>query len=1032
MSNLLGQPFKPWVTEQIDIRQKSLGKYTNIPDKDLQYYITKAPWIRLASSVNLNKSEVEGNSVLQKLISNGLTENQVGGDNLAKNLILQGGVLSATVGKNGEIISNGLNSGLNNGSSLFNGAYGWGGIEERGYVPMPGITNADVQYLNNGALTKTTINIRCFSKRQFQLIDVLYLRPGYTLLLEFGHSAYLDNDGKLQSFDKFSTSPLRTLLNPKGKTQYDIYREIETEKFNYKGNYDAVYGKISNFNWQFNPDGSYDCQVILTGMGDVIESLKMNVSLNTKPINISTGEEEEDTPGATPTNPIIANKDKTLLNEVLYEFYQKLLEPTTKKITKINVPPLLPSQDSDFRFFEQSATPNPSITPNFLSFTLNSSTSILVKPTVVSNFPNQDVQRNFKLYNLTIPNSLLSIPISTNNEETQSPQTYMTFGTLMAIVQSRLLLYNGDEETKIPIATIDMDFDNLDKDENFILKFPGEFSADPRVCVIPYTNTSQPIPDLEIPTSKINAVLNNISSWNVDGSLYLGRLAAIYVNINYIAKVLGELEPNEENQISILDFLQTLIKGITQSLGGFNKITVQSTIDGKIKFIEEIPQRFNKDAKEEFARFNVFGVKQNEGSFIKNINLTAEISNDFATMISIGAQSNGNQVSGNATSFSNYNAGLEDRIIPEKFSYQPPNPKEGAEKNKVNITSNWARLSGNAIPEIIGGEEINTEERKNLFTSIYNEKKFISENINSLTSFNTTHASLILGRLTQPGGDGKRQLQAPFFLPFNFSLEMEGLSGMILYQKFLISDEVLPPSYEGGGVEIQIKGINHSINTTAWTTKLDTLSTPAANNTLAEEATPYPLNTEIIKPTSCEIDFGDEQYRLIYPQNLKSYTFSGNDPREGLFFRGVDMRVYNILIEDGSGKKLPKAGYGVSRRLCEALVVIGEAIQKQQGDNFPTTFSSGYRSPVYNCTEGGLKNSMHKTGGAVDIFTGAGQNDNTESSLPVVLYKLILQLIIDGKIPQGGVGLYNSFVHYDIRGIVEDDGTPSRWDFRNK
>ena len=59
---------------------------------------------------------------------------------------------------------------------------------------MPGITNADVQYLSNGALTKTTINIKCFSKRQFQLIDVLYLRPGYTLLLEFGHSVYLDNE----------------------------------------------------------------------------------------------------------------------------------------------------------------------------------------------------------------------------------------------------------------------------------------------------------------------------------------------------------------------------------------------------------------------------------------------------------------------------------------------------------------------------------------------------------------------------------------------------------------------------------------------------------------------------------------------------------------------------------------------------------------------------------------------------------------------------------------------------------------------
>ena len=71
---------------------------------------------------------------------------------------------------------------------------------------------------------------------------------------------------------------------------------------------------------------------------------------------------------------------------------------------------------------------------------------------------------------------------------------------------------------------------------------------------------------------------------------------------------------------------------------------------------------------------------------------------------------------------------------------------------------------------------------------------------------------------------------------------MEGLSGMILYQKFLISDEVLlPPSYEKGGVEIQIKGINHSINTTAWTTKLDTQSSPAFKTENITQHEPYPL-----------------------------------------------------------------------------------------------------------------------------------------------------------------------------------------------
>jgi hypothetical protein len=40
----------------------------------------------------------------------------------------------------------------------------------------------------------------------------------------------------------------------------------------------------------------------------------------------------------------------------------------------------------------------------------------------------------------------------------------------------------------------------------------------------------------------------------------------------------------------------------------------------------------------------------------------------FATTVAIGSQSNGNRKSGNATSFSNYNRGLKDRIIPEKTS----------------------------------------------------------------------------------------------------------------------------------------------------------------------------------------------------------------------------------------------------------------------------------------------------------------------------------------------------------------------------
>ena len=989
---LLGQPFKDYVREQVDVRQSSLGKYSNISTSDLKYYTTKTPWIRLASSVNISETETSNDSVLNKLLSsnNNISKNQIIGDNLAKNLILQGGVTS----------NEKLNSGLSK-NGLFNGAYGWGGIEERGYVPMPGITNADIQYLNNGALTKTTINIRCFSKQQFQLIDILYLRPGYTLLLEFGHSVYLDNDGKLQKFDNFSTTPLRTLLNPGSKNQFDIYKEIEQERIDRSGNYDAVYGKISNFNWQFNPDGSYDCQVILTGMGDVIESLKVNVNIDvlTPTTNTNESANNVDAPSETILPPIIANKDKTLLNQIIYDIFQDSINEKGEK---------------EFQSYTR-------VMKNFPLFSTKSKTI--------------DSDQEFLRSTLKIKNAVLTVPKTTSDSDVhQSKQIYITFGTLMAYIQSYFLLYNNVGDKSIPLSTIDMDFNDLSKDENYILTFPGSFSSDPMVCLIPYTNTNSPSPDLKIPNTKLNQALTLVSKWKVEESLYLGRLAGIFININYIDRVISDLPLDDNNQISILSFLKEIIKGITQSLGGFNEITVRTTIDGKIQFVEDIPANYGISPKPKHALFKTFGVESGKGSFIKNINLTAEISSDFSTMISIGAQSNGNQFSANATAFSNYNLGLEDRLIEEKSSYTPPLPSSGSIKNDKNIESNWTKMS--RIRFIESGEGIQEGIKESLFDLVYKDRNFLSENITSLKTLNTTHADLVLGKLAQPSEN--QQIESPFFLPFNFSLEMEGLSGMVLYQKFEISEEILPPSYEKGGVEIQIKGINHSINNTEWTTKLDTLSTPSAKVYKNKQIQPYKFGGEGEKftPTnskeSCEIDFGNELYSTAYNNWFSNSFFSETfvdtidgsvksiieyGPKYNLTFRGESLMEskFNKLMTDGFGNELPKEGWKVARVLYEAMEVIGKEMDKPFsgfGAVSPTTINSGYRSPVYNCTiPNSATNSVHKTGGAVDIGI---RQDKVET-----LYNLILRLMNENKIPKGGLGKYNSFVHYDIRGTFD-------------
>lgn len=80
--------------------------------------------------------------------------------------------------------------------------------------------------------------------------------------------------------------------------------------------------------------------------------------------------------------------------------------------------------------------------------------------------------------------------------------------------------------------------------------------------------------------------------------------------------------------------------------------------------------------------------------------------------------------------------------------------------------------------------------------------------------------------------------------------------------------------------------------------------------------------------------------------------------------------------------------------------------------------NSGYRSPDWNRSVGGAKHSQHVLGTAADLRT----NEFT----PKQLYKVIDELIMTGWMDEGGLGLYDTFVHYDIR------GERVRWDKTTK
>lgn len=82
----------------------------------------------------------------------------------------------------------------------------------------------------------------------------------------------------------------------------------------------------------------------------------------------------------------------------------------------------------------------------------------------------------------------------------------------------------------------------------------------------------------------------------------------------------------------------------------------------------------------------------------------------------------------------------------------------------------------------------------------------------------------------------------------------------------------------------------------------------------------------------------------------------------------------------------------------------------------PIIINSGYRSEAHNRKVGGSPNSQHLLGKAADIRVSG----MTSGQIANEIEKLILK----GEMLQGGLGIYDTFAHYDIR------KTQARWDYR--
>ena len=253
------------------------------------YTTEKQCTVRMMSGVNLV------DSVSEDLLED--HEKNYVGNSLAQIWVLESGTQISNGGIAGGFEGNSGNVGLDEDYIVKNSSYGnkvyrANADNDFGVVPIPGIIDAEIKTkTSDGSLREAIVNFRCFNKRQLEILELLYMRPGFPVLVEWGWDPYVSNNYQRESnnFDVKSK-----FFDEKSNIE-EINKEIRKNKSLSGGNYDGFLGQCKNFSFKAREDGGYDCTTEIIAAGEILESLKGKKIILDKPtIGRADGREDQE------------------------------------------------------------------------------------------------------------------------------------------------------------------------------------------------------------------------------------------------------------------------------------------------------------------------------------------------------------------------------------------------------------------------------------------------------------------------------------------------------------------------------------------------------------------------------------------------------------------------------------------------------------------------------------------------------------------------------------------------------------------
>lgn len=586
------------------------------------------------------------------------------GSKLAQQCILFNGMSSL----NKDDFSNTLTqrSGINLSNSVWtNKAYGLGG-GQFGKQPMPGITSATVDCINRGSIRSATVQIKAFNTFQFQLIELLYLRLGFTMMLEWGHNIY--TDGNSNEISKVENTLIEDTFFSKGNnfSQLEILEFIEKTRQRYSGNYDGFFGRVSNFSWSFAPDGTYDITLKLITLGDIIESLQINV-----PAPIANFDPSSPNRSVNAPNTISVWLD----NEIKGDFQNRAVWGNGRYIN-------LKSINSSTKI---GSTIKAKSQAQELGKKAAQQNGLSPQQQEGGNTGSNDFNGNVGLKGVSKYEGL-----------TKEDSYYVTFGGLLEKIYNNVIprVSNGSASPLLEI--------NLSETLNVISAQPNQISFDLNVCFI---KPKFYAPGVTVPDGLTPEWMKDFFVLDKEGNsdVFYGQIMNIYLNFNFIK---AQLEKNtaKDGVLSLYKFLEGICSGLNNALGNVNKIEpIINSETNELLFIDQNPIRGNSTVLNKLLSrapiptniipFEIYGFNTETGqplsNFVKNFKFDTKIDSKLSSMITIGTTAGGSTSKvTDGTAFSNWNSGLQDRfqqkILPPSAFLSPIVAEELAQKEDDN------------------------------------------------------------------------------------------------------------------------------------------------------------------------------------------------------------------------------------------------------------------------------------------------------------------------------------------------------------